>query len=291
MPAEAIPLVSGNQLDPRIFNPDGTLVRPSGNPMKAPAYRAAQRAALAAQDFLPGYMNSVTNAQISNAPRLAESQLALMQQYGPQIASAESAINAASQKAQAQTDADLLGTTGRDITSKTLDLQKLADPEFFGLREAIGGKAGELIAGQDPNKLTEAELANVERAGNRSNIGRGLENSGSNTAAIGNAMMFGDRLTAKRNNLLNTLTSIGNLAPNLKSGAFNYGAATGRGPSSANDTIENSFASAGSQAGQFGSQLGGLSGGLSSQISAQHQIGGQNQTAPWEKVTGSLPDY
>ena len=126
MPATSTPMVSGGQLDPRIFNPDGTLVVPK-NLMTNKPYKAARMAALGAQDFLPAITNSVTNAQIANAPRLAESQLALMQQFGPQIAAAESATNAAAQGGQATTDANLLATTGKDITSRTLDLQRIAD--------------------------------------------------------------------------------------------------------------------------------------------------------------------
>src|SRR5213075_2028490 len=96
------------------------------------------------------------------------------------------------------TDASLLGGAGKDVTQRTLELNKLVDPEFFNLRSGIASKGQELLAGQDPNKLSEAERAEVERNVNRSNVGRGVVGSGSQTAAIGNAMSFGNKLTDKR---------------------------------------------------------------------------------------------
>jgi hypothetical protein len=278
----------------KFFNPDGTLASTPDKTNKSRSYRNAARGALAAQDFTPILVNAATNAQVANAPKLAQSQLDLYKLLGPQFAQTENEINLATQQGQAANDAALLKGTGRDVTQSTLDLQQLADPEFFNLRRQIGASAGSLIEGQDPNKLTEAELANVERAQNRSNIGRGVDNSGSNTAGIKNALGFDSRMQNKRMNLLNTLTTIGNMAPNLKSGAFNYGAATGQvgaGGNAANAAIGNSFASTGANANQFASATRGDSTGLMNQMTAQHQIGGQNQAAPWEKVVGSLPDY
>ncbi len=160
----------------------------------------------------------------------------------------------------------------------------MADPEFFNIRDAIGKSATALIAGQDPNKLTGSEIANTERATNRSNIGRGLEGSGSNTAAVSSALTFDNKLQQKRNNLLNTLTNIGNFSPNLKSGAFNYAAATGQG-AQANAT--NAFNQSSGQTSQLGGQLLGQAG----QIQQQRVDVQANKIPGWQRVVSSLPDY
>lgn len=293
----AIPIVTPEGgVNPALYNPDGTIKpRSPRNYTKGKTYKHAWQAALAAQDFLPSLINTTNSAQISAAPKLAQSQLDIYKTLGPQYAAAEAGVNKVGQEAQAATDSGLLSGVGRDITSKTLDLQKLADPEFFNLRAILGDSAGRLIEGQDPNKLTEAEIANVERNQNRSNVGRGLENSGSPTAAIKNALGFDDRLQGKRNNLLAALTSIGNMAPNLKSGAFNYGAATGgaggMAGSGAGQAIGSVFNTAGQNANQFAGNTANNAQQFGAQTSLQHQIGGQNQIPGWERVMGALPDY
>jgi len=250
--------------------------------------RGIKNVSTGAAALLPYILQSVLLGGQGQASGLTQSNLDLLLKYAPQFASAENASNRVGQEGQAATDSALLGGVGKDITSKTLGLQQLADPEFFGLRSQIGEKGGALLEGQDPNKLTGAELANVERGQNRSNINSGLANSGSPTGAISSAMTFGKALDSKRNNLMNTLTNLGTIAPNLKSGAFNYAAATGAsGAGAGQNLFQNSINTAQNTASTLGSNLLGQAGNIQQQrvdINA-------NKVAPWEKVVGALPDY
>jgi len=180
------------------------------------------------QDTLPGLLNSIYRGMLVQAPAVTENDLELLQQLGPQFAGAEGAMERVGRQGEIDTDLALLRGGGREITEETLNQMMMADPQFFALREALSGKYGDLLSGMDPNKLTGAELTNAERAINRSNIGQGTANTGSNTAALKGALQFDDRLQKKRMNLNSILSSLGSIIPGLRSGAFNYGTATGQ---------------------------------------------------------------
>lgn len=274
------------------FNPDGTIKSPGTGSKKYARnkqYKKGLRIAAQVQDFLPAINAAMTASTVANAPALAQSNLDITRLFGPEFARLAAANATIGQEETARGDLALLRGTGRDITAETSALQELADPEFFNLRRLIGGKADELISGMDPNKLTEAEIANVERTANRSNIGRGLASTGSPIAGVRNALMFDDRLQGKRNSLLNTLTSIGQIAPNLRTSAFNYGAATGRaGTGVGADQSASAFQSAaGSNLGQTANQL--QSSGT--QLDITRTQANANAIPGWERVVGALPDY
>ena len=180
------------------------------------------------QDILPGLLNSIYRGMIVQSPAVTESDLALLQQLGPEFAGAEAGMERTGRIEEILTDLGLLRGGGREITQETLNQMRSADPEFFALREALAKKYGDLLSGIDPNKLTGAEATNVERNLNRINVGQGTANTGSNTAAIKGALQFDDRLQAKRNQLNTILQGLGPQLGATRSGAFNYGTATGQ---------------------------------------------------------------
>lgn len=261
-------------------------------PENAPLYRSTYRQGQAFQAILPSLMSTLFGSINSNIPQLAQQQLSLMQMLGPGFAQAESVANLAGQKAKAEGDLGLLQGTGRDITSASLDLAKLADPEFYALREKLGAKGQALLDAQDPTKLTGSEEAQVERGVNRNNVSRGVANSGSIINTVRSGMLFGDALAQKQSRLGATLNSIGAMAPALKGGTFDYNQATGQ-------------QGAGAGLGEFSSTTGNassLGSNLASNILGQTGAAGQgrannatmaniNKTAGYEKVLGALPDY
>ena len=257
-------------------------------PATGKSVRGVRNVAANAAAYLPYLLQALFAGGGAGANSLTQANLEQLLKFGPQFASAEAAAQKAGKESEVATDAGLLAGGGKDVTQRTLDLQKLVDPEFFGLRESIAGKGQELLAGQDPNKLSEAERAEVERNANRSNIGSGVAGSGSQTAAIGNALSFGDRLQSKRTKLLETLTNLGGLAPGLRSGAFNYGAATGAGGAGLGiNNLQGTFNTAQQQTGQLANNLLGQAGAVQQQrvdINA-------NKVAPWEKFGATIPDY
>jgi hypothetical protein len=266
--------------------------RKTGGAEASRIYRGTYRQGQAFQDILPSLMSTLFSSINSQAGPQAAQQLALLQQYGQQFAQAEGAAGAAGQKAKAEGDLNLLNTTGRDITNSTTDLARLADPEFFALREKLGAKAGALLDSQDPTKLSGSEAAEIERGVNRNNVNRGVANSGSVINTVKSGMMFGNALADKQARLGQTLNSIASFAPNLKGGTFNYGAATGQ-------------AGAGAGLGEFSSSTGNasnLGSSLASNLMGQTGAGGQaqlgsattksaNRVTGTERILGALPDY
>lgn len=268
----------------QLFNPDGSLRAFTRNK----TYRKGAQIAAAVQNFAPAIQRAIAQSTAETAPILAGANLDILKTLGPEFVNQTNALNRLGQEGQAATDLGLLQGTGRQITAETLAQQKLADPEFFRLRELLGSKADELLSGIDPNKLTEGELANVERGANRSNIGRGLAGSGSPIGAVSNALMFDDRLQKKKNTLLNTLTNIGTFAPNLRTGAFNYGAATGQAGAGQGQQQLGTFANVGQQTGA--SLAGGIQ-GTGTQLNVTRSQINADKIPGYERVLGALPDY
>jgi hypothetical protein len=155
------------------------------------------------------------------APREAALQANLLADYGPKVAGILSGIQTAQQRGAAEGEADVLAGPGRDITERTLELMKLADPEFFSAREKSGAALDELLA---PG-LTGGERAEVERYLGRSNAARGLLGTPTATSTVENAMTFGG---AARDRLSEALARATSFLPASRSGAFDYNNATGR---------------------------------------------------------------
>ncbi len=254
------------------FNADGSVI-PGKNIDQNKNYRKAANLATSFQNFLPALTLANNKANAATALSDTQTQLDLLKQFGADYANQNVGLNRIEQLGQGETNLQLQ------------ELQKLADPEFFKLRELIGQKSAELLGGMDPNKLTEGEIANVERIGNRNNIGQGTAGTGSPLASIKNALRFDDRLSAKKNSLAQTLSAIGNIAPNLKSGTFNNMTGGNSGGGQSQGQIGGAFS---------GANNSNLAGNLMNQNTSNMQATAAinaNKVAPWEKVAGAIPDY
>lgn len=206
------------------FNLSG---RPTGKHQRR-AFNTTLGSAQATQRTLPGLLNTFYSGLAQTAPILAQGQLDVLRNFGVPMAEAQAQAEKAGRLGTAQSDFDILSTVGRQLTGELAAQDRSINPEFYAGREATVGRGLDLLKGLDPNKLTEAEIANVERTQNRNNIGRGVANSGSNISAISNALGFDDRLQAKRGQLNNVLSSFGSILPGLRT-EFNPALAMGRG--------------------------------------------------------------
>jgi len=201
--------------------------RPTGKHQRR-AFASVLGSAQATQRTLPGLMNTLYNASVQNAPILAQGQLDILRGFGMPFAQAQNEIDTYNQRQTSQRDLDIARTTGRQMTEEQLQQAKIADPEFYKGREEYTNRMLELLKQFDPSgALTEGEIANVERTQNRNNINRGVANSGSNTAAIGNALGFDDRLMQKRDQLNSILSGFGGTLPGLRTG-YNQSLTLGR---------------------------------------------------------------
>lgn len=237
------------------------------------------------QDILPGLLNSIYRGMLVQAPEVAEGNLELLRILGPLFSQAEGAMERTGREGEIATDLALLRGGGREITEETLAQMRATDPEFFALREAMAKKYGDLLSGIDPNVLTGAEATNVERNLNRINVGQGTEGTGSPSAAIKGALQFDDRLQAKRNQLNNILTGLSSSLGSTRSGAFNYGTATGQiGRETGKDQFAGAVSGPQSIISNIAQNAFGQGGGIAQNI-AQIRA---NKIPQWQQTLGAI---
>lgn len=134
------------------------------------------------------------------SPEYAALQNQLYKLYGPQLAATSDQINAASAKSSAQSDLDVLKGPGKDLVAEALKTAREADPEYYKSREQVGGRLSDLLGSIDlSGKLSGGEEESLNRSLSRENANRGLLNTPSQTAALSNAMTFGDARYNRQN--------------------------------------------------------------------------------------------
>jgi len=201
-------------------------------------------------------------ALIANLPQLLEAiagdidtvdraQLESARELSPQISQLGGEIAAQEAQARAEAELNIISGTGRELVREATETARIADPEFFKLREQIAGTADTLLSPE----LTGSELEEVSRLHSQT--------FGSNTAqapikSLQAATQFGSGL---RERLQSAAGFLAGIAPSLRSGADTFAISTGRsvvpnaslaGVSGARQT--------GLQTSQFGSQLLGEAG-------------------------------
>lgn len=151
------------------------------------------------------------------APQQAELDARLYETYAPRFAASS-----------AKTEADLLGTYGAQNVRNAAALQREVDQPYFTAREQAGGKLGELLAGLDPNKLTEGESSEIERNLNRARVSSGDNRNPDNTSVISAAQTFGSGLQAKRDAVSRAIDNAVNFMNSSRTGVDTFAQATGR---------------------------------------------------------------
>lgn len=240
-------------------------IRPEGTPRQMAALnRYLPRLAQTIGNVAGPYEQSLLNARATIDPQQAALDESLAAYFMPRFAQIGSDVHRQNAFNQATTEADVLEGPGARLVSSARQLDRFQDPEYYNVREAGADKLIALLEGQDPNVLTGAEIANVERTANRTNTATGNAGLGSSLSAIGNAMTFGGALDKKRNTLLNTLNAIPQNLAAMRSGTDVFQVATGR-PSYGANPAAGQF-----QTGRqgFGQNVQGMAGGLLSEAGA-----------------------
>lgn len=165
--------------------------------------------------------------------------------------------------AYAKLQMDLLNTYGPQIAAAELEQNKIADPEYYALRELESGKTFDLLNAMDPTRLSGSEQAEVERGLNRMNVNTGTANAPSQLNTVKNAMTFGSALQDKQGRFAQALGTATGALPNFKSdiNKFNteFSKTVGQDPS------------ANSASGQFTEYVGGLQAGHNQALSNRRQ--------------------
>ena len=205
-----------------------------GGQYNPPPINESMRSILGAvTDLAPGTLTKLNAATQALAPSNAALDYNQYLQYAPKYLTAGE--NLADEQASRATARDLavINSGGGQLAQKALELDRLANPEFYANRAAAGQGFQALLAGQDPNNLTGSEMANVERGINRLNMSRGTpSNIGDATTTASNAMLFGDKLNQKRAAFGQSLAMFPGIQQGSQSGINAYQIAAGRGAAS-----------------------------------------------------------
>lgn len=161
-------------------------------------------------------------------PQLADLNVELLKQYGPEYNQVGADLARQNQQLQAENDLAILQGTGRDVITAATEAQRLADPEFYKTREVTSKAYQDLVNSYDLSGLSPTEAANIERMTNRSNSRGGVAGVGSPSTTTANAFAFDDKLQQKKSNLANVLNMYGNFQQGNRSGVDTFQLTTGK---------------------------------------------------------------
>ena len=232
----------------------------------APAPSTAESTASMIEAYrtgLPGLMNTV-NSQISGnelaqlksametSPAYSKLQADIYDTVGRRLSQTGSDIAGQQQLSSAQNDLNTMRTTGRDLLNQSVDMARIADPEYYANRALLGGRLTEAL-NAGPN-LSEGEMSQIERGINRSNAGSGNNNNASATNVAAGAATYGRAGVDKINNAIQMAT---NALPSLRSGLDANLISTGKisTPNAGDNKFIGARQGAGDQVSSYGNNL------------------------------------
>lgn len=195
------------------------------------------------------------------APLQSQLQTQLFQQQMPLLNQVSRDITTQNMLAQAEAEKQVAQGPGRALTQEALATAKLADPEFYALRELLGGKLAEQIR----NPVTGGEYEALQRGINQQNVNTGNTRVPTNVGTVVAAQQYGNQYQNRLNDALNRATQA---LPQLKSGMDVFQQATGRA-GMVDNQAQNAFkgAESGNNVGQASSTLTGAAGAISGPFS------------------------
>ena len=134
--------------------------------------------------------------------------------------------------AKSATRVDQIDQSGKAIAGGMRGMEHELSPEVQGTQQQAAQSFQQLLAAQDPTKLSGSEMSNVERGLGRMGIGVGRTAEMDKYKA---AMTFGDALAQKQQRLGQALGQTSNVVNSLKSGV-NLGTVFGEGTTAAPTT-------------------------------------------------------
>jgi len=187
---------------------------------------------LNAESILPTEQAKLTAAQATD-PGYNALQQQMYDTYGPLYGDTANRIAAAQAQSQSQSDLNILKGTGKEIIPAAVEAQKLADPEYYKQRENVSGGLSKLFDSIDlSGKLSGGEEEAMNRAIAQENQKRGIATAPSQTAALKNAVTFGNETYNRQNTAKSQLgAALGlgtNFLPTSQSGMDVFKVATGK---------------------------------------------------------------
>lgn len=236
----------------------------SSDPPAASAQETTAQQLAALTQNLPGLMRAV-NAQISpnelaqleasklTSPGYAALQDQLLKTFGISMNDTANTIADTNAAAGASRDLNVLKQYGTPLAAASLEAAKVADPEYYANREALGKQFLDLLG--NGARLSGSEVAQIERGNRAMNADNGnLYNDSATNTAI-NLSTFGK---AGSDKLMNALQLVTAGLPALKSGVDTNLVTTGKQSTIPNNSMLPTLGarqSAGEQAASFGQSL------------------------------------
>jgi hypothetical protein len=215
------------------FNPNGVVSDVKNEDSRAPSTSSSTgRIASAFNRYLPGISNASNATILPNEQARADASLAVSPQYsalqaalydvfGRDLNRVGNEIGAENIAAQVQSDLDLLRGTGRDAVQAAVDTNRIADPEFYNVRQNVGARLNDLLS----PALSGAETEEITRALNRQRASEGSLSVPTAQSTVENAMTFGSALRDRLGSAIQTASAS---LPALRGGMDTTSLATGR---------------------------------------------------------------
>ena len=180
------------------------------------------------ENILP-FEQARQNAAATISPQQNALALQLLQQFGPAINKVGTEIQGQNQVAGVRNDAAAINAAGQSgLVTNALELQRQADPEYYANRALLAQQQAAVTRNMGTGELTPTEMEQITRGVNRSNVGSGVANLGSPTAAIANSQAFGAAGQQKMNSISNALANTANSLQQFRSGFDPFQVSTGR---------------------------------------------------------------
>lgn len=178
-------------------------------------------------DQLPEAAQAQLAADMAVAPGYAQLGSQLYGQYMPEYAAVGRGELAKDALAAARTEYDIARGSGSDLAQLAMRLQRAEDQPYYDARDLIAGGLSDWFAGQNPNALSGAERAEMEKTTARQ---VGYNPSAMNFAA--GAMNTGQALQEKQGRFADNVSRLSSAVKPLQSGLDMTKIATGRSTAS-----------------------------------------------------------
>lgn len=151
------------------------------------------------------------------SPAWAQLTSDLYRQFAPGMAKVGSEIDSSNRLTQARTDAEILGTSGRDLSRIYKELDTELNPEYYKTREAGAKSIGDLLSSINLNDASPE----AERLVNQENVRTGNLGNTNATNTVSNALSFGSELSNRRSQLSNAINTASAFLQPSSNSAFN----------------------------------------------------------------------
>lgn len=141
----------------------------------------------------------------------------LYRQFAPGMAQTGSEIDRANRLSAGRTDAEILGTSGRDLSRIYKEIDTELNPEYYATRKAGADSIASLLKSIN---LDDAS-PEAERLINQENIRTGNVGNNSATNTVANALSFGSEMSGRRAQLSNAINTASAFLQPSSNSAFN----------------------------------------------------------------------